>query len=210
MESAVPGNTRPGGRTKRVQSAVFGATLSVLAELGYAGLSIDRIAERSGVHKTTIYRRWQSRDAVLAAAMNDVVEQLLPIPTAGRIEEDLRAFGRGLVDVLTNRTPPVAGVVRALFSDAANDPAVAEIKRNLLANRHQAAASMVDAARERGEFPPDADSREVVGLVAAQLYYRKLVTEEPLNYDVAERAADAAITATRGGACRKRAPIGRE
>jgi AcrR family transcriptional regulator len=202
MDGASPGSIRPGGRTSRVRSAVFDATLSVLAELGYAGLSIERIAERSGVNKTTIYRRWQTKEAVLAAAVDEVAAEVFPIPATGSIDEDLRAFGRGLVDFLTNESSAVAGVVRALFSDAAYEPQVAELKRNLFASRHQAATSMVDAAAERGELPADVDSRELVGLVAAPLYYRKLVTEEPLDYAVADSAASTALTAVRAGACR--------
>src|SRR5207248_10505689 len=60
--SAAPGTLRPGGRTARTRAAVFEATLAELALRGYADLSLDGVAARSGVHKTTIYRRWRSRD----------------------------------------------------------------------------------------------------------------------------------------------------
>ena len=79
-----PGTVRPGGRTSQVRSAVLDATLSVLAELGYSDLSIERIAELSGVNKSTIYRRWQTKEAVLAAALDDVgrVHFLMGAPDA--------------------------------------------------------------------------------------------------------------------------------
>jgi AcrR family transcriptional regulator len=202
VATSAPGTVRPGGRTSRVRSAVLDATLWLLADLGYAGLSIERIAERSGVNKTTIYRRWQTKEAVLAAAIDDVAAEVFPIPATGSIDEDLRTFGRGLVDFLTNDSPRVAGVVRALFSDAAREPLVAELKRNLFASRYQDAASMVDAAIERGELAPDVDVREFVGLVMAPIYYRRLVTEEPLGYAVADQAAATALIAVRAGACR--------
>jgi AcrR family transcriptional regulator len=205
MVAASPGSIRPGGRTLRVQAAVFDATLAVLAEFGYSGLSIERIAERSRVNKTTIYRRWQTKEAVLAAAVNEVVGEIFPLRAAGSIDDDLRTFGHRLVDFLTNESPSVAGVVRALFSDAAYEPQVAELKRNLFARRHLEAANMVDAAVERGELPGDVDSRELVGLIAAQLYYRKLATGEPLDYDVADRAAATALAAARAGSCRRAA-----
>jgi AcrR family transcriptional regulator len=201
--AAVPGTVRPGGRTSRVRSAVLDATVYVLAEVGYSGLSIERIAERSGVNKTTIYRRWQTREAVLAAAIDEIGGEVFPIPATGSLDEDLRLFGRLLVDFLTNDSPTVAGVVRALFSDAAREPLIAELKRNLFASRYQEAASMVDSAIKRGELPADVDVREVVGLVAAPIYYRKLVTEEPLDYAVADRAAATALVAVRAGACRR-------
>ena len=201
--AASPGSIRPGGRTMRVQSAVFDATLSVLAELGYSGLSIERVAERSGVNKTTIYRRWQTKDALLAAAMDANAADVFPIPATESIADDLRAFGRGLADFMTNDSPSIAGVQRALFSDAAQEPLIANLKREFFARRHEAAASMVEAAIERGELPGDVDSRELVGLVAAQLYYRKLATGEPIDHAVADRAAATALVAVQAGACRR-------
>jgi AcrR family transcriptional regulator len=203
MASASPGSIRPGGRTLRVQSAVFDATLSVLAEFGYSGLSIERVAERSAVNKTTIYRRWQTKDALLAAALDDNAADVFPIPATESIADDLRAFGRGLADFLTNDSPSIAGTRRALFSDAAQEPLIAELKRDFFARRHEAATSMVSAAIDRGELPGDVDSRELVGLVAAQLYYRKLATGEPIDHAVADRAAATALIAVQAGACRR-------
>jgi AcrR family transcriptional regulator len=187
-----------------VASAVFEGTLSVLAEQGYSGLSIERIAERSGVNKTTIYRRWQSKDAVLAAALDNKAADVFPIPSTESISDDLRAFARALADFLTDDSPSIAGVQRALFSDAAREPLIAEIKRDFFTRRHEAAASMVDAAIDRGELPGDVDSRELVGLVAAQLYYRRLATGETIDHAVADRAAATALIAVQAGACRRR------
>jgi AcrR family transcriptional regulator len=201
--TTAPGTVRPGGRTSQVRSAVLDATLSVLAELGYSDLSIERIAELSGVNKSTIYRRWQTKEAVLAAALDDVAADVFPIPATGSIGDDLRSFGRLLVDFLNNDSPAVAGMVRALFSDAAREPQIAELKRTFFASRYREAASMVDAAIKRAELPADVDVRELVGLVAAPIYYRKLVTEEPLDHGIADQAAATALIAVRAGACRR-------
>jgi len=201
--TTAPGTVRPGGRTSQVRSAVLDATLNVLAELGYSDLSIERIAEMSGVNKSTIYRRWQTKEAVLAAAVDEVAADVFPLPATGSIEEDLRSFGRLLVDFLTNDSSAVAGTVRALFSDAAREPQIAQLKRTFFAGRHREAANMVDAAIKQGELPADVDSRELVGLVAAPIYYRKLVTEEPLDHGIADRAAATALIAVRAGACRR-------
>lgn len=203
MVERAPGTVRTGGRTGKVREAVFEATLLELAEHGYAALSVERIAERSAVHKTTIYRRWQTKEAVLAAAIAELVDDLFPIQHAGPIEADLRTFARALVDLLTSDSPMVAGAVNALFSDAAHDPQIAELKRNLYARRYQEADSIVTAAVERGELPPDTDVRELIGLITAPIYYRLLVTNEPLTHDVADRAAETALIAVRAGACRR-------
>ncbi|MGD1172287.1 TetR/AcrR family transcriptional regulator [Mycobacterium seoulense] len=200
--AAAPGTARPGGRTSRVRAAVLDAALAVLAESGYTGLTMERIAERSKVNKSTIYRRWQSKEAVLAAALDEVASHEFPIPATGSIDGDLRTFGSGLVDFLTSDSPAVAGIVRALFSDAAQEPLIADLKREFFANRYEGAATMVDAAIARGELPADVDVRELVGLVAAPIYYRKLVTEEPLDHAVADRAVTTALAAVRAGLCR--------
>jgi AcrR family transcriptional regulator len=197
-----PGTMRPGGRTSRVRSAVLDAALALLGDLGYAGLSIERIAERSGVNKTTIYRRWQTKEAVLAAALDDMAAAGFPMPVTGSIDDDLRAFGRGIVDFLTDDSPSTAGLVRALFSDAAREPMIAELRRDFFTHRYRDAAKMVEAAVEQGTLPADVDAREFVGLVAAPIYYRHLVTEEPLDYPVSDRAAVTALVAVRAGACR--------
>jgi AcrR family transcriptional regulator len=155
------------------------------------------------VNKSTIYRRWQTKEAVLAAAVDDEASTVFPIPVTGSIEEDLRAFGRMLVDLLTDGSPSTTAVVRTLFSDAAREPLIAEFRRNFFAKRYQEAASMVDEAIQHGQLPVDVDVREFVGLVAAPIYYRKLVTEEPLDYAVSDRAAEMALIAVRAGACRR-------
>jgi AcrR family transcriptional regulator len=198
-----PGTVRAGGRTARVRAAVLDAALRELAEHGYAALSVERIAERSGVHKTTIYRRWQSKQTVLADAVGDLVETLFPIRLTGSIDGDLRAFGRTLVDLLTSDSPLVTGAARALFSDAAHDPRIAELKRDLYARRYDEVKVIVQAAIDRSELPADTDVRELVGLVTAPIYYRLLVTQEPLDHAVADRAAATALVAVRAGACRR-------
>ena len=73
MSSPSPsvGTRRPGGRSARVRSAVLAATLEVLVETGYDGMTVDAVAARAGVHKTTVYRRWPTKAALVAAAAAD-------------------------------------------------------------------------------------------------------------------------------------------
>src|SRR5687768_13717083 len=64
-----PRRRRPGGRAARVRAAAIAATLAELAESGYTALSLERVAQRAGVHKTTLYRRWGSREELVLEAM---------------------------------------------------------------------------------------------------------------------------------------------
>ncbi|MFF3875420.1 TetR/AcrR family transcriptional regulator [Streptomyces sp. NPDC001978] len=184
---------RTGGRSARVRAAVYEATLLELRQRGYATLSIEDIAVRAGVHKTTIYRRWGTKDTLLAAAMRDLVDARVPVPDTGAIETDLRAYARSIVDVLTSAAGAI--VVAVLFSDAARAPEVAEVKRNHFAERQRLAAPIVERAIQRGELPADTDPHELIGLMAAPIYYRLLVTGEPIDHAVGDRAALAALAA---------------
>ena len=90
---------------------------------------------------------------------------------------------------------------RALFSGAPSSLQLAAIKRDLFAERHKVAAPIAERAIRRGELPPGTDARELIGLTVAPLYYRLLVTGEPIDYAVADRAAAAALAAARAGTC---------
>ncbi|GAB17335.1 putative TetR family transcriptional regulator [Gordonia effusa NBRC 100432] len=199
---APAGTVRTGGRTHRVRTAVLGAALAELAEHGYAALTVEQIARRSGIHKTTIYRRWQTKEAVLAAAVRDLADRILPVQPTGQIDADLRRISRGLIDVLDSDSPPVAGAVRTLFSEAIGHPAIAQLRHEFFARRHEDAQLMVAAAIDHGQLPSDTDARELVGLVMAPIYYRFLVTGEQLNYEVADRAVEVALAAVRASSQR--------
>jgi AcrR family transcriptional regulator len=191
------GTVRVGGRTARVRTAVFEAAFFELGLRGYGAVSIEDIAARAGVHKTTIYRRWENKDKLLADAVIDLVDIAVLTPDTGSIETDLREFARWIVDVLTSDIG--TAVVSVLFSDAGRLPEIAKIKREIFVERHKLAAPIVERAITRGELPADTDPRELIGLVAAPIYYRLLVTDEPINPAVADRAAVAALAAARAG-----------
>src|SRR5437879_1266577 len=71
--------SRPPGRGPKVRAAVLAATLDELEETGYAGLTIDSIARRAGVHKTTVYRRWPDRESLVADVVGEHIAMDFPI-----------------------------------------------------------------------------------------------------------------------------------
>jgi AcrR family transcriptional regulator len=107
LESAPAGRTRPAGRGPEVRAAILAATLAELTEKGYAALTVDNVARRSGVHKTTIYRRWKDREALVAEAFTNLLATKgAPIAGTGDIDADLRDLARSLVRWLTS---PIGG-----------------------------------------------------------------------------------------------------
>lgn len=94
------GTVRPGGRTARTRTAVHDAVREIMAANGGVPPEIPEVAARSGVHATTIYRRWRTREAlVLDVAVSDVNERS-PVPATGDLRADLLAYARRLVEEL--------------------------------------------------------------------------------------------------------------
>ena len=91
---------RTGGRSERVREAVLAAALHELTVNGYAALSVEAVASRAGVNKTTIYRRWPTLDDLLVDALMTWSHDAIPGPDTGSIETDLLALGRELADQL--------------------------------------------------------------------------------------------------------------
>src|SRR5690348_11351744 len=111
---AAPRARRPGGRTARNRAAIFEATLAELALHGYADLSFDAIAAEAGVHKTTIYRRWRSREQLVADAFMDAAERRLEVADTGNIDRDARILARSVAVTLAQ--PFLAEAVRVTLA----------------------------------------------------------------------------------------------
>jgi AcrR family transcriptional regulator len=109
-----------------MHAAVLAATLEELAAVGYAALTVENVARRAGVHKTTIYRRWKDRESLIADALSGQIASEIPVPDTGALETDLRELARAFVRWATS----VQGeaVLASFFLDAGRVPEIAEVK----------------------------------------------------------------------------------
>lgn len=196
-EGAEAGTVRPGGRTARVRAAVLRATEDALVEKGFDGLDLGEVAQRAGVGKTTVYRRWGSATALVADLLVDMAEQSLPRADTGVLVEDLLANARLVRRTLAD--PRQGTLFRAVIAAASCDERTAEALRRFYDVRVREWAVCVEQAVQRGELPEDTDPDEVVRAVSAPLYYRLLASQQPLDEASAERAAHAAVAAARAG-----------
>jgi AcrR family transcriptional regulator len=195
------GTTRPGrspGRGPKVRAAVLAATLSELTETGYAAMTIENVAHRAGVHKTTVYRRWPSRERLVADAVTELAGTRVPFPDSDDISADLRTLARSLVRFLAS--PLGQAVTAVMLSDAGRIPEVADAQRRRFEERYRQAEPVIARAVARGELPPGTDPAEVVRNVLAPIYLRVLVSGEPITESAADAAANAALAAARAGA----------
>jgi AcrR family transcriptional regulator len=192
-----PGSARPGGRTARTRAAVFEATLAELSYRGYEGMSVEDVARRAGVHKTTVYRRWGTKERLVAEALEEAAESRIGVPDTGDVQGDLRALARAVQATLS--TQEGAAAVHALVSGGRNSTQVGRIARRFWAVRLAQVGPIIERAVERRQLPRGTSAAGVIEYVAAPLYYRLLVLGEPPTEATAEVAAAAALAAARAG-----------
>jgi AcrR family transcriptional regulator len=180
---------RTGGRSARVRAAVIEATLTAVLDHGLDALSIAEVAERAGVHPTTIYRRWGSRSNLALDAVLSGTEAGIPTPDTGSLRGDLLAVIRGIGAFLG--TPLGELLVRlALRRDL---PEYEAARAGYWVQRFQIGASLMERARARGELRADVDPLLALEMLVGPMYVRMLMTGEPLDDALLVRCVDLVI-----------------
>ncbi len=169
---------RPGGRSSRVREAVLRSALLELSEMGWASLSVERISERSGVHKTTIYRRWGSAEGVALEALLERGSKGIPIPDTGDIRLDLIALGRSIAESISE---PIGRSVAAAAIAASDSSSIRTIADAFWSERFEQAGTIITRAIERGQLPSEADPTRLVEEVAAPIWFRAMVSRAPVT-----------------------------
>jgi len=185
---------RPGRkRSEEARRAILAAALELTAEVGYAGLTIDGIAARSGTGKQTIYRWWPSKDDVLLEAGAAKAALYVPVDDQGSFRDDLRAFLTASFALASQRQ--LTDLLRALMARAQIDEAFGQrFREAFLLRRRDALRVILDRARARGELPAGVPSGTLADVVFGVLWYRVLATREPLD----DRLADELVTLLAG------------
>jgi AcrR family transcriptional regulator len=182
---------RPGGRTARASEAILSATLAELAEAGYAALTLDRVASRAGVHRATVYRRWASKDALVADTVIAAAARDVPQPDTGSLRSDLRELTHAIV---ANLTSPVSqALLRTLVSESGRVPGIEAVAAAFWERRFALAAIVIRRGVERGELSPKTDPEFLVETLSAPLFLRALVTMQPLTTGYADRVVDSTL-----------------
>lgn len=183
-------------RVIRSRTAVIAATLDLLAERGIAGTTIEAVAERSGVAKTTIYRQWDGQPALVLDAIGTTLHTPTD-PDTGTLRADLLELLGGLADALSSS--PAAGLMPALIDAAERDPAFAALHHREAAQRHHVVHTAIVRGIDRGELTPGTDPAEVLDMVAGPVFYRRLVSSGVVDRAFAQRIVDRVLTAYANG-----------
>jgi AcrR family transcriptional regulator len=198
MEGARVGDRRPGGRSARVREAILISTMEALAETSYESLRIEDVAERAGVNKTTIYRRWPTKAELVAEATRVRSATAVPLPDTGSLAGDLRALARSVAANIGSADG--THVARTMVAAAVTSDEVAARAPEFWADRIRLATRIVDAAIARGEVAPGVDANLVIETLIGPLYVRVLLTGEPVTRRFADEAAALVHAGVRGSA----------
>lgn len=169
------------GRSEEARAAVLEAADDILAERGFAGVTIEGIAARAGVAKQTIYRWWPSKTDILFEALAEDAAAHFTV-RGDDLGSDLRHHLRQLAVFLTNTD--AGAVCRALAGQAQHDPEVAvRFREEFVVPQRDRDRGPFDRARIRGDLPEDTDIDLAIDQVVGPVYYRALVTGQSVPRD---------------------------
>ncbi|MFO7568128.1 MAG: TetR/AcrR family transcriptional regulator [Enhygromyxa sp.] len=184
-------------RGKPIEQAILAATLDELAEHGLEGLSVGRIAEASEVNKTTIYRRWPTRESLVAAALEGALRE-----AAGELQDtgSLRGDLKAMLDTVAARMSSAAGraLVQAAMSEASTT-AVAELGSDPMIRGQQAAVELVARAAARGEWDPERHVPDaVLAMITGSVMHRVMLERQPITDAWAQTVIDVIVRGLAG------------
>ncbi len=188
MSDGVP-SRRPGGRTARIRADVLAALDALLTEQGYDALSIEDVADRSGVHRTTIYRRWGSVAMLLVDLLHLGIEDDWRPPDTGSLAGDLTAINRELYEALTVEPSLTTAVIAASF----RTPEAAEALSRFWADRYRRSEVVVRRAIERGDIRAGTDAQQLLVSATGPLFHQRVLLRRPITPADADAYAQAAL-----------------
>lgn len=177
---------RTGGRSARVREAVLRATLDALLAGGADDLTIRDVAQRAGVHETSVYRRWGTRANLILDAVLGEVQAAVPVPDTGSLRGDLLALLSAIAAFIT--TPLGQVLLRLALRD--DLPEDRDVRERFWAERFTTGRTVLQRAQDRGELRPGTNSQLTVETLLGALYVRLLLTREPIDDALIGELAD--------------------
>lgn len=177
------------GRAAKVVSRVLMATGEELNRVGYANLRIEIVAERAGVNKTTIYRRWPTKAILVSDTLDSHFQVEREMPETGSLRGDIVEYLNNMVSL--GRTSMWRGVLTALLGRT--DTKVEEVATKLYLRERAFRTRLVERAIERGELPRSVDAELTGDLFSAPILRRLLTFGEEVEPEYIESVVDAAL-----------------
>lgn len=182
---------RPPGRPRdeRTDRAILEAARELIAEVGVYEFRTEDLAARAGVGKGAIYRRYGSKDDLVAAAIGSLVSEEIAVPDTGSTRDDLLVLMREAVDLY--RGPGAGRLMPNLVGAIARKPELATaVRKGFLSGRRAALSEVLQRGLERGDLRPEVDLELALDVLGGPLFYRLLITGGPIDERLAEGVAD--------------------
>ncbi len=175
------------------------AALEELGDVGYGAFTIESVAARSGVAKSTIYRHWPGKLPLIADALETLNEQ--PNPTSGAEAEGdprerVEQLVRHLAEVFVDST--LSACIPALIEAAERDPDVRQFHHRYNRQRRQVLVDAIAEGVATGEFRPELDPEIAAIALVGPIIYRRVMTGRPLDPDHVSTLIDTVIGPSRG------------
>jgi TetR/AcrR family transcriptional regulator of autoinduction and epiphytic fitness len=164
---------------------ILRAAVEELAEAGYGAFTIESVAARAGVGKSTIYRHWPDKLALIADAFETFHEEMVPSIDTRPPRESIELLLRHVADVFVDSTFSLC--VPALIEGAQRDPRVRAFHHRYQAERRQTLIELVSQGIAAGDFPAHLDPELATIALLGPIVYRRLMSGEPFD---PERAAE--------------------
>jgi AcrR family transcriptional regulator len=184
------------GRIERSKKAVLTATFRLMSEEGLSGVTVDTVSKRSGVAKTTIYRHWPSRGALLLEACSKLGENAAAgrpglLPDTGSLKDDATVLALDFARRL--RTAKWASVLPSIVDAAERDSEIARLHLDMHALFMAGFRKVIERAELRGQLPPGLTQADVLAAIVGPLFYRRWFTREPLDERFARQVVANAV-----------------
>jgi AcrR family transcriptional regulator len=166
-------------RIERSRMVILEAAVDELAEVGYGGVTIESVAARAGVGKSTIYRHWPDKLALIADAFETFHVQMVPDLSDCSARESVELLIRHVAEVVVDST--FSRCIPAMIEGAERDPRVRDFHHRYSAERRQALVELIARGIEEGELRTGLDPELATAALLGVIFYRRLMTGEPFD-----------------------------
>jgi TetR/AcrR family transcriptional regulator, regulator of autoinduction and epiphytic fitness len=168
-------------RIERSRQVILTAALGELGEAGYGAFTIESVAARAGVAKSTIYRHWPDKITLIADAFETFHEQIVPRTGNMPARESLLLLLRHVAEIVVDST--FSACIPALIEGAERDPRLGEFRHRYSAQRRESLTALISQGVTDGEFRAGIDPELATEALLGPIFYQRLMTSKPFDPD---------------------------
>jgi TetR/AcrR family transcriptional regulator, regulator of autoinduction and epiphytic fitness len=188
-EESAAGRVDP--RVERSRAVIRQAALDELGEAGYGAFTIESVAARAGVGKSTIYRHWRDKLDLIADAFESAHEHMVPSTATGTAAERVKLLIRHVAEVADDST--FSRCIPALIEGARHDRRLREFHHGYSARRRRGLTDLISEGIDSGEFTTAADPELAAQALLGAIFYGRLMSAEPFDPARAGDLVDAVL-----------------